>query len=151
MKTWIGRSAPFGKRTLRPTSTLSPIGAEISREGSAGKGVSQAIKALVERIRLDRLLADRAGVGDRMAITHHIDPALAGAEEARPRDLDPGLDALIGRVLAEGADGGKPTLTLNLLDSSPSLLNRFVERVELLPPDTGPVPARDLPAHGQAD
>ena len=147
----MGGPAPFGSRTLRPTSMLSLIGAEISRDASAAKSRTKALKRLVEGIRADRLLANRPRVGDRRAVSHHVDAALARTEEAGPRDLDSRLDALIRRVLAEGADPGQPTLAPDLLDPAPCVINRLVERAELLPSDIGAMPNRDLPTHGHAD
>src|SRR6476620_207457 len=105
----------------------------------------QAAESLVQRVRLDRLLADRACVGDRAAVAHHVDASLAGPEEAGPGDLDAGVDALIGSVCAEHADRWKAALAPNLLGLQASLVDRLIERVELLPSDIGPMPDRDLP------
>src|SRR5262249_54804299 len=106
----------------------------------------QVDEGLVQRICLDGLLADRAGVGDRVPVSHHVDPTLRRADQPRSRDLDPRLDALTGGVLAEGADRGQPALTSDLVHPTACLVDGLVERPEPLPADTGPVPDGDLPA-----
>src|SRR4051812_36898183 len=147
----MGRSAPLGRRTRRPTSTLSVIGPEISPPSSGDQRLPEALEGLIQRIRHDRLLADGARVCDRRAVTHHVDAALPTADQAGARDLDPGVDTLIGSVFAEHTDRGEAALEADLLDPPPGFPDRLVERGHLLPVDTGPVPDRHLPAHGHAD
>src|SRR5215218_10030534 len=149
MKTWIGRPAPFGSRTRRPTSTLSGMGAPYPR-ASAPKRVLKSLEGLIERVGLDLLLPDRAGVGDRGAVAHHVDATLRRANQPGPRDLDPRLNTLTGGMLPERADRGKPRLAPDLLNLPASSEDRFSQGRELLPADLAAMTNSDLPAHRRA-
>src|SRR6266508_187586 len=138
MNTWIGRSAPPGSRTRRPTSTL-PF--------SATERLPEAGESVVEGCGAEWLPADRPTVGDHRAVAHYVEASLRGADQPRARDLDPGVHALVGGVVAGGADLGQPTLTPNGVHLRLRLVQRLIERLELLPLDLRSVADRDLPAH----
>src|SRR5215207_847520 len=140
MKTWIGRSARLGSRTRRPTSTL-PF--------SATKGLPQTQERVLQRARPEGLLADRSSVGDHGAVAHYVEAALRGAQQAGARDLDPGVDALVGGVIAKGADLRQPALPPHLVHPLPRLGQGILERLEPLALDARTVPDGHLPAHAR--
>src|SRR4029453_3861592 len=71
-------------------------------------------------------------------------------DTAATGDLARGPDLLVRGELAEHADRRKPILPLDRLDAAPGVLDRLVERVELLTPHIAPVSDGDLPAHPAA-
>src|SRR5262245_27981510 len=134
---------PRSRQPPRSFARSSP--STVSGEQSPVQGFAQTVKSVVQRVRLDLALADRARVGDRMPVAHHVDAPLRRADQPRARDLDPRPYLLLRAEVPQHAHRRQPVLAANLVDAATSVGDRLVQRLELLPPDTRPVPDRHLP------